>query len=157
MVDPGPPLSRQKPYPVETLRHRYVTPFGGRSDDLQPGQVGIHAWALNQNTTLVPDQDAVLISIVGDGVPRPLFTQRPFQVVALDRTRPDGLQKSPHGEAVLPFQALGDEIRLPHLQPTHGQPLLLNGVTARIFGTDPATVLGQLMGQALRHPKGPSR
>ncbi len=141
---------QEKPFPVETLRHWYVTPFGGRSLDLTAGQVGINYKALDQNTHLVPDQDKVLISILGRNTTRPLYTRTPFRVVALDPSRPDGLEKSPHGEAVLPVEEVWEIVRRPHLQPTFGQPLLLNSVASKIFGKDPAEIMSVLLSQTLQ-------
>lgn len=141
---------QEKPFPVETLRHWYVTPFGGRSLDLTAGQVGINSQALDQNTHLVPEQDKVLISILGNQNTRPLYTRAPFQVVALDPSRPDGLEKSPHGEAVLPVEEVWDVVRRPYLQPTQGQPLLLNSVASKVFGRDPAEIISDLLSRALR-------
>ncbi len=141
---------QEKPFPVETLRHWYVTPFGGRSPDLHTGQVGINSQALDQNTRLVPERDKVLISILGNHDAKPLYTRRPFQVVALDPHRPDGLGKSPQGEAVLPVEEVWDFVSRPHLQPACGQPLLLNSVTWSVFGKDPIELMKDLLSQALR-------
>lgn len=133
------------PFPFETLRDWYVTPFGGRSEDLRPGQVGIHAEALARNTKLVPHQDRVLISLVGQGDPRPLFAKETYEVVPLDGQRPHALERSPQGEAVLPVVPPWDVVRRPHLQPRTGERLLLNGVSARVFGAEPAEVLAHLV------------
>ncbi|MEE9237744.1 MAG: hypothetical protein V3U52_08160 [Thermoplasmata archaeon] len=139
----------EKPFPFETLRYWYVTPFGGRSEDLSRGQVGINAEALDQNTELIPNQDRVLISIVGHSTRRPLYSRTPFKVVALDTRRPDGLEKSPRGEAVLPRDEPWDFVRRPYLQPRYGEPLLLNGVASRVLGRDPSELLSQLLRQGL--------
>ncbi len=146
---------QEKPFPVETLRHWYVTPFGGRSLDLRKGEVGINSEALDQNTNLVPDQDRVLISILSNSSVRPLYTRSAFSVVALDPSRPDGLEKSPHGEAVLPVEEVWDIVRRPHLQPTHGQPLLLNSVAWKVFGKDPSELMETILVQALRRKHSP--
>ncbi len=142
--------SDEKPYPMETLRHWYVTPFGGRSTDLVRGQVGINSLALDQNTELIPDQDRVLISILGRGAARPLYSREPFQVVALDTSTPDGLAKSPQGEAVLPLDEAWDVVRRPYLQPRQGQALLLNGVASRVAGVDHRELLTKVLSQRLR-------
>lgn len=150
MVNLFPPPETQKPYPFETLRHWYVTPFGGRSEELAPGQVGINAKALNQNTTLVPEQDRVLISLLGRSTNRPLYARDPFQVVALDLNLPDALQRSRHGEAVLPAEHAWDAVRRPHLQPLEGEALLLNSVSSQVLGMDPR----ELLAEALRRVRG---
>ncbi len=147
-------LHEEKPYPLETLRHWYVTPFGGRSRDLSQGQVGINSRALDQNTSLIPNQDKVLISILGRGAPRPLYARTPFQVIALDSSTPSGLQKSPQGEAVLPLEETWDVIRRPYLQPKRGQALLLNGVASKISGRDPMELLAEALSQRFNRPSG---
>ncbi|MFQ6013773.1 MAG: hypothetical protein ACE5LS_09105 [Thermoplasmata archaeon] len=138
------------PFPFETLRHRYVTPFGGRSEELLGGEVGINAQALAQNTELVPRQDKVLISILGPDRPRPLYTQRPFEIVALDERRPEALTKSSRGEAVLPKEAAWDILRRSLPGPARGERLVLNGVASRILGEDPRDVLARVLRDHLR-------
>jgi hypothetical protein len=125
-----------KPYPFETVRHRYVTPFGGRSKDLKGSEVGIDREALEANTDLVPQQDSVTITVLGHSSSRPLYFQQFFTVVALDEEKPDALSKSPRGEAVLPGEDW-EVIRRPHLQPGYGDPLLLNVSATKLLGTDP--------------------
>ncbi len=139
----------EMPYPFETLRHWYVTPFGGRTGDLSPGQVGINARALNQNTDLTPHQDRVLISIVGQNTVRPLYTRMTFEVVALDSVTPDALGRSLQGEAVLPLEEPWDVVRRPYLQPREGEPLLLNSVATKVFGRDVSEVLNELLAKEL--------
>lgn len=139
----------EKPFPFETLRHWYVTPFGGRSRDLAPGQVGINAEALDRNTDLIPEEDRVLISVLGRDTLRPLYTRTTFQVVALDDTRPDGLGKSPRGEAVLPEERAWEVVKRPYLQLRHGEPLVLNCVASKVFARDPREILTQLYRQDL--------
>lgn len=138
------------PFPFETLRHRYVTVFGGRSDELGEAEVGINAQALAQNTELVPRQDKVLISILGPDRARPLYTQIPFEVVALDGRRPEALEKSLQGEAVLPREPTWDIVRRPLLEPTRGQQLVLNSVASRILRADPRDLLAALLHDELR-------
>ncbi len=145
MVNPFPPAEPEKPYPFETLRHWYVTPFGGRSGELGPGQVGINAEALDQNTTLVPEQDRVLISLLGRSTRRPLYARDAFQVVALDVRLPDALQRSLHGEAVLPAEEAWEVVKRPYLQPHEGQALLLNSVAPRTFGMEPQELLAEAL------------
>ncbi|MFQ5986924.1 MAG: hypothetical protein ACE5KQ_06160 [Thermoplasmata archaeon] len=143
------------PFPVETLRHRYVAPFGGRSEELAEGEVGIHARALAQNTELVPRQDKVLISVLGPNRPRPLYTQTPFEVVALDARRPDALLKSSQGEAVLPRGPSWDIVRRPLLEPARGERLILNGVASRVLGEDPGSLLARVLRDHLSRRTGP--
>lgn len=137
------------PYPFETLRHWYITPFGGRSRELGPSQVGINSRALGQNTNLVPDEDRVLISILGQDTQRSLFSRDPFRVIALDPSRPEALGMSPEGEAVLPAEPAWEVIRRPYLQPAEGQNLLLNSVTSSLLGKDPREVLASVVAQRL--------
>ena len=133
------------PFPLETLRHWYVTPFGGHSNELSFFQVGIRRAALEANTELDPAMDRVRIGLLGRRNPRPFLLDHPFEVVALDETRPEALAQSPRGEAVLPQ---GDEVvrrPFPALQP--GDTVLINGVAAKRFPRDPerlAEVLASL-------------
>ncbi|ABK14184.1 MAG: hypothetical protein H5T42_04510 [Methanothrix sp.] len=90
------------PYPIETLRHWYVTPVGGRSPELEPGELGLNREAIVENTDLIPFEDRVLLSRLEGGSPRPLFARKYFRIVPLDRSKPDALSKSPLGEAILP-------------------------------------------------------
>lgn len=119
------------PYPVEPLRHWYVTPFGGTSSDLEPGQIGIHLRALSENTDLEPFADRVFVT---DGsAHRPLVFKEFHTVVAIDENRPDALSKSMLGEAVLPPQptATLKGLEAPPL-PGTGAPLILNAVLCRV-------------------------
>lgn len=155
MVNPFLPQEPERPYPVETLRHWYVTPFGGHSEDLALGQVGINARALQANTTLVPEQDRVLISLLGRSTHHPLYTRDPFQVVALEPDRPEALTLSPQGEAVLPREEAWEVVKRPYLQPHQGQPLLLNGVASRVLGRDPQEVLAEALRRYRERGSGP--
>jgi len=92
------------PYPIETLRHWYVTPIGGQSIDLNPGQIGLNREALAENTDLVPYQDRVSLSKLDGTGSQPLFVKKYFEVVPLNKACPDALSKSLKGEAVLPQQ-----------------------------------------------------
>jgi len=91
------------PYPVETLKHWYVTIVGGESLDLKPNEIGVNRCALAENTDIVPYEDNVLVSKLG-GRGTPLFTKKYFTVVPLDEASPDASFKSPQGEVVLPVQ-----------------------------------------------------
>lgn len=92
------------PYPVEALRHWYLTPIGGQSPELEPGEIGLNREALAKNTHLVPFEDRVLISKLEGGKAKPIFTRRFFRVVPLDEASPEALSKSPKGEAILPLE-----------------------------------------------------
>lgn len=96
-------------FPVQPLRDRYLTPFGGCSTDLYPWQVGIAAGALRQNTRLTAGA-RVLVSAELGGQPRPLFARALYEVVALDPdATPDASRLSAHGEAVFSaFEVDGD-------------------------------------------------
>ncbi|HLA47185.1 MAG TPA: hypothetical protein VJ207_06405 [Thermoplasmata archaeon] len=123
------------PFPMETLRHWYVTPFGGHSNELSFYQVGIRRSGIEANTELDPAVDRVRIGLLGRRHARPFLMDRPFEIVPLDESRPDSLSKSPRGEAVLPE---GDEVvRRPFPLPRPGDSVVLNGVAARRFLNDP--------------------
>ncbi len=143
------------PFPVETLRHWYVTPFGGHSDELSFYQVGIRAAAIEANTELDPGTDKVRIGLLGHRNVRPFLLDRPFDIVALDSAKPEALAKSPHGEAVLPA---GDAVvRRPFPEPKPGDAILINGVAAKRFLHDPeklAEVLAELFKE--EHDRGPA-
>ena len=136
------------PFPLETLRHWYVTPFGGHSDELSFYQIGIRRDALESNTELDPDVDRVRIGLLGRRNARPYLLDHPFEVVPLDERRPQALACSPHGEAVFPE---GDEVvrhPFPAMQP--GDTVLINGVAAKRLPRDPerlAQVLESLFKQ----------
>lgn len=93
-------------YPIETLRHWYVTPIGGQSKDLKPGQIGPNRVALANNTDLVPYQDRVSLSKLDGMRSLPLFAKKYFDVVPLGKSYSDALSKSLNGEAVLPHKRL---------------------------------------------------
>jgi hypothetical protein len=123
------------PFPLETLRHWYVTPFGGHSGELSFYQVGIRRDALEANTELDPEVDRVRIGLLGQRNVRPFLLDHPFEIVPLDEGRPDALARSPRGEAVLP---LGDEVvRHPFPNVQLGDTVLINGVAAKRLSLDP--------------------
>ena len=103
---PGAPGDPAPAFPVETLRHWYVTPFGGRSPELDLFQIGINREAIEKNTSLDPGMDRVRVTILGH-LRRPVLLDRFFEVVPLDERHPDAFRHSPMGEAVLPE---GDEV-----------------------------------------------
>ena len=72
---PGPPGDPAPAFPVETLRHWYVTPFGGMSTELGFFQVGINRAALERNTTLDPSTDRVRVTVLGR-MRRPILCER---------------------------------------------------------------------------------
>jgi hypothetical protein len=122
------------PYPIEAIRHWYITPVGGQSHDLDPDQIGLNREALAGNTDLIPFEDRVSISRLdgGGSSPRPLFMKSFFQVVALDRKSRDALSKSPNGEVVLP----ADEGKLKNKagEPFMiGEIVVLNGVLSQRY------------------------
>jgi hypothetical protein len=128
------------PYPIETLKHWYVTPIGGISADLKPGQIGLNREALADNTDLVPFQDRVSLSLLDGGESLPLFAKKYFEVVALDKTWPDALSKSPKGEAVLPSRDERQKIGFMKPFPV-GAFVILNGVLSQRY---PRTYAGGL-------------
>src|SRR5256712_10153630 len=123
------------PFPLETLRHWYVTPFGGHSDELSFYQVGIRREALESNTEIDPTVDRVRIGLLGRRNARPYLLDQPFQVVPLDERRPEALARSPHGEAVLPEGAEAVRRPFPAMQP--GDTVLMNGAAPKRLPRDP--------------------
>src|SRR2546427_6481786 len=122
-------------FPLETLRHWYVTPFGGHSNELSFYQIGIRREALKANTQLDPEVDRVRIGLLGQRNVRPYLLDRAFEIVPLDERRPNALAQSPQGEAVLPQ---GDEVvRHPFPTPHPGDTVLMNGVAAKRLALDP--------------------
>lgn len=125
------PVDSPPAFPVETLRHLYVTPFGGHSRDLRFFQVGINGRALEANTTLDPKVDRVRIAVMGHRHVRPVLIDGLFEIVPLDPSGSTVRELSPDGEAVLPE---GDEIiRRPFPALQVGDRVLLNGVPAKRF------------------------
>ncbi len=120
------------PYPVETVRHWYVAPIGGRSYDLEPGQVGLNRDALADNTDLVPFTDKVLISKLDEDNSWPLFMRRPFEVVALDKRSLDALSKSSNGEVVLPMEDKKQTTKISESLFV-GEFVILNGVLSQRY------------------------
>ena len=131
-------------YPVETLKHWYVTVVGGESCDLKPDQVGVNKEALAKNTNIVPYEDSVLISKLESSRPRPLVTKKYFTVVPLDETSPDASMKSPQGEVVLPL--LNKKRKKWFLEPLRvGEPVILNNVLSQRFDHGFVHVLDRLI------------
>ncbi len=119
------------PYPVETLKHWYVTIVGGQSTDLKPDQIGVNREALAKNTNIVPYEDNVFISKL-EGRGTPLITKNYFTVIPLDETSPDASSKSPKGEVVLPVQ--DKKQRNWFLEPLEvGEPVILNNVLSQRY------------------------
>lgn len=147
------PAPETLPFPMETLRHWYVTPFGGHSDELSMYEVGIRRSAIESNTELDPAVDRVRIGLLGHRHVRPYLIDRSFAIVPLDESRPDSLAKSSRGEAVLPE---GDEV-VRHPFPTlrRGDTVVLNGVASRRSLDDPerlAKVLEALFKEGFGRP-----
>lgn len=120
------------PYPIETLKHWYITPLGGQSKDLKPGQVGLNREALAGNTDLVPYQDRVSISKLEGSGSVPLFAKKYFEVVPLDKSSPDALSRSPIGEAVFPCHEAGQKDDFT-ARFSVGEIIVLNGVLSQRF------------------------
>ena len=77
--DTRPPTDRTDEvpeFPIEALKHQYVTPFGGTSPDLALYQVGIRKEAIELNTSLDPSLDRVRVSILGRARLRPILFDR---------------------------------------------------------------------------------
>ncbi len=127
---PGPPGDPAPAFPVETLRHWYVTPFGGFSSELGLFQVGLNREALETNTTLDPSTDRVRVTVLGR-VRRPLLLDRFFEIVPLDERHPDALRHSPMGEAVLPE---GDGVLRPRESPHPGDDVIMSSVASQRLG-----------------------
>lgn len=135
-------------FPVETIRHWYVTPYGGMSPELGLLELGIHHQALEENTALDPATDRVRITIVGRANPRPLLFDRFFRIVPLDEQHPDAFARSRHGEAVLPE---GDDVIRRYEPPRIGDQVLINSVLTQRLGTVPSPdairkILEELLG-----------
>jgi hypothetical protein len=121
------------PYPIETLKHWYVTPIGGQSIDLKPGQIGLNREALADNTDLVPYQDRVSLSKLDGTGSQPLFVKKYFEVVPLNKACPDALSKSLKGEAVLPQQQEVNH-KKGFMEPFQvGEFVILNGVLSQRY------------------------
>ena len=128
---PRPPGTGSRlPYPFETLRHWYVSPFGGRTTELAEGQVGVNGEAREA---------------------RPYLIREHFVVVPLDASRPEALELSPRGEVVLPAGEW-DFVRRPQLQPNPGQALVIQKAPGRL-AADPAA-LGELLALEFRRRRG---
>jgi len=122
-------MDDEKPlFPVETLRHWYVTPFGGTSPELGLFQIGINREALETNTSLDPTVDRVRVSIAGRPHRRPLLMDRFFEIVPLDEQHPDAFRRSPRGEAVLPE---GDDVVRKYEPPRPGDDIVINNVASQ--------------------------
>ncbi len=136
------------PFPVETLRHWFVAPFGGRSEELDANEVGVNCLALAQNTDLRPS-DAVTVGLVGADPHRPWFLEERFEVVPLDMRKPEAVELSPRGEIVLPHQPF-DYVRRPHLQPDIGDAVVLKN-TERLLDENPKW-LKDILEKSVRRP-----
>lgn len=127
----GAPASPE--YPVQTLRHVYLTPFGGFSPDLGEGELGVRDEALEQNTELKAD-DLVTIGKVEGPARIPFILKQLFRVVPVDAAMRDAWRKSLRGEAVLPHEQPGEVSESVRLDLARGDDLLINGVLARRVG-----------------------
>ena len=149
-----PPRTRERteegelPYPIETLRFWYVSPFGGRSEGLASDQVGLNRQALAQNTELEPN-DRVAVGLPGNDPDRPWFFQEQFEIVPLDE-RHKAADLSPGGEVVLPERAY-DFVRRPDLQPRLGEAVVLKATAAKQLADRPEW-LAELLRKSVRRP-----
>ena len=143
-------IMRMYPYPVETLRHWYVTIVGGQSAELEPNQLGVNREALAENTNIMPYEDNVLVSKLENNRPRPLFTKEYFTVVPLDETSPDASSKSPKGELVLPVLPKKQRRWLEPLR--IGEPVILNNVLSQRFLGGFARSLDRLLKKSSGQP-----
>lgn len=148
---PGTPGDPALAFPVETLRHWYVTPFGGLSPELGLFQLGINREALEKNTSLDPQIDRVRVTILGH-LRRPILFDRFFEIVPLDELHPDALKRSPMGEAVLPE---GDDVLRRRQSPRPGDEVVISSVASQRLGLlgDPealARILQELFRGELR-------
>lgn len=138
-------------FPIEALRHQYVTPYGGTSPDLGLLQVGIRREAIELNTSLDPELDRVRVSIVGRAHLRPILFDRFYEVVPLDERHPDAVERSPQGEVVFPE---GDAVLRRQEPPQIGDEVVLNNVLSSRLGMVPdpeafAEILQELLRRGL--------
>jgi hypothetical protein len=136
------------PFPFETIRHWFVSPFGGRSEELGANEVGVNRLALERNTDLRAD-DAVTVGVVGSDPHRPWFLDERFAVVPLDARTPDAAELSPRGEVVLPDPPF-DFVRRPHLRPDIGDAVVLKGADRRLEANP--DWLQEILGKSVRRP-----
>jgi hypothetical protein len=137
------------PYPIETLRHCYLSPFGGRSKELKGVQVGIRREALERNTSIDPTEDRVTLAVLGAPSSKPLYLHEYFEVVPLDETRPTALRLSPWGELVLPEEEW-EFVRRPHLEVAYGTPLRMSAAATKLLGDEPGRRLAEIVAEELR-------
>lgn len=133
-------------FPVETLRHWYVTPFGGLSSELGLFQVGINREALETNTSLDPSTDRVRVTVLGR-VRRPFLLDRFFEVVPLDERHPEALRRSPMGEAVLPE---GDDVLRSRESPAPGDDVVISSVASQRLGRLDSDALAKIIQELFR-------
>ena len=121
------------PYPIEFLRYTYVTPFGGFSDDLDQGEIGLHQQALLENTEL-EEGDEVMVRVLDHARPGPMVYRESYVLVGLDFQRPEAWVNATHGEAILSAASLPDRDTAPLHQPGAQLHVVINGVLARRLG-----------------------
>ncbi len=147
---PGAPGNPAPAFPVETLRHWYVTPFGGRSPELDLFQIGINREAIERNTSLDPGMDRVRVTILGH-LRRPILLERFFEVVPLDERHPDAFRHSPMGEAVLPE---GDEVLRPRDAPHPGDEVVISSVASQRLGLlADSEAFGEIVAELVRRAR----
>ena len=142
----GAPGNPAPTFPVETLRHWYVTPFGGMSPELEPFQVGINREAVETNTSLDPSTDRVRVTVLGR-VRRPLLLDRFFEVVPLDERHPEALRRSPMGEAVFPE---GDDVFRPRESPHPGDDVVISSVASQRLGLLDSDAFAEILQELFR-------
>ncbi len=116
--------------PLQPIKNWYVTLFGGLSRELSENQVGINMHSL-ANTNIVPYHDRVSVKKMEDARVLPLYIRKWFEVVPLDRSRPDALSKSPRGEIVLPEGPgiIGSQV----VEWVEREPIILNNVLGKML------------------------
>ena len=149
----GAPGNPAPTFPVETLRHWYVTPFGGMSVELEPFQVGINREALETNTSLDPSTDRVRVTVLGR-VRRPLLLDRFFEVVPLDEQHPEALRRSPMGEAVFPE---GDDVFRPRESPHAGDDVVISSVASQRLGLLDSNAFAAVLQELFRSNRDPEQ
>jgi hypothetical protein len=116
--------------PIETLRDYYVTRFGGFSEELAEGEIGINATALELNTHL-ERATAVLLMKIHALTRVPLHFRRMFTIVPVDESMPRAFAHTPQGQAVLsPWDAVEGGWR-EHYDLLEGDEIIINSTPAK--------------------------
>jgi len=92
-------------YPVEVIADTYLSKVGGYSYELDRGEIGINARALELKTSIIANETlATLRKLEGDR--RPYLLRRKFVVVGIEETM-DCYEMTANGEVVLPEEMEG--------------------------------------------------